>query len=739
MVDRIPTYLIGPSPAFTAVGQLSPTDRLAGLVNESDLVNNSVIAKSDSGIVAPVALTPNTFLGNTGDGIAAVDSAILNSFVFDAFAATTKGEILVYDGSSFVLQAPGADDTVLAYDATTATGLKSVTVTAATGGGAGALNDLTDAAVTTPADLDFLIYDNGSASFVNSPLALEDAVNVDTDTVVEGDLLVYRSGIWTSEGLALGNDNLGDHTATENLKMANFAIESALELEFTSILDIFSQKWLISEDSDRLTWAYRPTAVTAAVEKLSYDSAVDTFQFSAYANIRDDSGTELPVNFLYTGAAGDVYSAPITELAIPTLIGAMSDVNNAAPGNGQVLAWNATSSLWEPSTVTGAAGVVNLDDLADVAVPSPSTNDYLRWSGTAWVAATLSFPAYVDELSELIDVTITAPAANEVLTYNGSGWVNQALTVPDVIADLSDVSATAPAVNEVLKWTGTEWAPAPDTDTTLINIEDLANVTTAGVLPGWILKWSGTDFAAVPDTASALLSIGDLPDVTLTATTANDYLSFDGTDFVNTPFPTVPAVLNDLTDVDAAAPTTTHVLTWTGAEWEPQPAGGVDVLNDLSDTAVAGAALGDFLYFNGTTWVNQSITLPTVLSDLTDADTTGAVDGDILEYSSGTWVVGDRIDRVEFLSAATTLESNKTYVLRAGAFDVTLPDVVGGRQDGDQVTLITEVGTWSTSTHNVVTTDTATLFNSQTVPFAYNASTLHLTYDATNDNWIGAI
>jgi hypothetical protein len=30
-----------------------------------------------------------------------------------------------------------------------------------------------------------------------------------------------------------------------------------------------------------------------------------------------------------------------------------------------------------------------LDNLSDVTVPTPSTNDYLKWNGTAWVNAAL--------------------------------------------------------------------------------------------------------------------------------------------------------------------------------------------------------------------------------------------------------------------------------------------------------------------------------------------------------------
>lgn len=63
--------------------------------------------------------------------------------------------------------------------------------------------------------------------------------------------------------------------------------------------------------------------------------------------------------------------------------------------------------------------------------------------------------------------------------------------------------------------------------------------------------------------------------------------------------------LDDISDVNASAPTDGDVLTWdsTPGEWKPvAPSGGSLALDDLTDVATSGAATDDVLTYNGSSW-----------------------------------------------------------------------------------------------------------------------------------------
>jgi hypothetical protein len=61
-------------------------------------------------------------------------------------------------------------------------------------------------------------------------------------------------------------------------------------------------------------------------------------------------------------------------------------------------------------------------------------------------------------LNDLFDVNITSPATNQFITYNGSYWINSNLGSIDLHSDV-DTTTTPPSLNEVLKWDGGDWIP----------------------------------------------------------------------------------------------------------------------------------------------------------------------------------------------------------------------------------------------------------------------------------------
>lgn len=90
--------------------------------------------------------------------------------------------------------------------------------------------------------------------------------------------------------------------------------------------------------------------------------------------------------------------------------------------DGQVLVWNGTTNLWDPTTVAIGGGSSTLDGLTDVTVAGAIPGDYLSYNGSEWV--NVSIPSIPQYISDLDDVSPTAASDGYVLTWNSvaSQW-----------------------------------------------------------------------------------------------------------------------------------------------------------------------------------------------------------------------------------------------------------------------------------------------------------------------------
>ncbi|AZI37078.1 hypothetical protein NT2_01_04630 [Caenibius tardaugens NBRC 16725] len=102
--------------------------------------------------------------------------------------------------------------------------------------------------------------------------------------------------------------------------------------------------------------ADRPTTPDAATGTLSLYFSTDTEDLS-----------------FYDWNDGAWQSVGSGALALDDL----TDVDAAAPTDGDVLTWNNTAGAWEPAAPT--VGATELDDLTDVDAAAPSDGDYLKW------------------------------------------------------------------------------------------------------------------------------------------------------------------------------------------------------------------------------------------------------------------------------------------------------------------------------------------------------------------------
>jgi hypothetical protein len=121
-----------------------------------------------------------------------------------------------------------------------------------------------------------------------------------------------------------------------------------------------------------------------------------------------------------------------------------------------------------------AGSISSLNDVGNVSVPSPQTDNYLKWNVNTneWVAQTIL-------LADLLDVVIdeNTLADGQVIAYdsNEEEWVN--VTIPagaTVLNDLNDVNAPSPTDGQALIWdnTSSRWINGDAGATTFLELTD---------------------------------------------------------------------------------------------------------------------------------------------------------------------------------------------------------------------------------------------------------------------------
>ncbi len=194
------------------------------------------------------------------------------------------------------------------------------------------------------------------------------------------------------------------------------------------------------------------------------------------------------------------------------------------------------------------------------------TNVLYFYNGAAWAAVTAGG---VGALNDLTDVTITGPITDEVLVYNGTTFVNGALPVHSI--DYHDDVVTAGAVSgQFLKYNGVAWVPA--TATTPTQLSDLSDIDTTGVTNGNVLVYNSGSLQWEPSAPANPNVLSDLTDVDTAVPTDGQVLTWDNANSWWEPqTPATPTTtMGGLTNVNANAdtPTVFDVLYWDGSQWD---------------------------------------------------------------------------------------------------------------------------------------------------------------------------
>ena len=340
-------------------------------------------------------------------------------------------------------------------------------------------------------------------------------------------------------------------------------------------------------------------------------------------------------------------------------LGDLGDVDTTGSNNLKVLKYNGSSGNWVPDTIafselavrpttlagygitdaytqTYIDGIVYDDSDVDahLNISSAGTNSVLLWNGTDYTWSTSSSSVALS-LGQLSDVSLATLSTNEYLKYDGSAWVDSVidwthiankptiLTTADLYTD-GDVDThlnrSSAGTNQVLTWNGSDYAwTTPSTGNSNVqDLDDLNDVTISTPTTGEVLRYDGTRFR------DASLNFGDLG---TTPTTLSGYgiaNAYTKTEVDNA----IAAVsgstkLTDLQDVYAAPATGGEMLYYNGTanEWQVQD----NTLNNHNDVSLSGVNNGHVLKYSSTStaWVNDAFTL----SDLSNMRNTG--DGDV--------------------------------------------------------------------------------------------------------------
>lgn len=272
-------------------------------------------------------------------------------------------------------------------------------------------------------------------------------------------------------------------------------------------------------------------------------------------------------------------------------LGDLGNVSVESPTDGHVLKWNNTAQQWQASAdLQGSGGSGSGIALTDLSV-TPATaasGGSLTYNNTTGVftfaPADLSGLATSTEvgaldLNSLTDVNFSNPTANQVLKYNNSTlkWElgNDNDTNYSIMGAGNSYAAglvlagSATHGNAFLRKDGL-WGT--------IAIGDLSNVSTIAPSVGQVLKWNGTEWAPSTDLTASSGSGIALTDLSVSVASAGTSdLSYDNTTGVFTFTPpdlsglastsSVPTNLQDLADVDSGTPSNGQIIKWDGDSW----------------------------------------------------------------------------------------------------------------------------------------------------------------------------
>lgn len=205
------------------------------------------------------------------------------------------------------------------------------------------------------------------------------------------------------------------------------------------------------------------------------------------------------------------------------------------------------------------------------------------------------------------------------------------------------------------------------------------NATLGGVKVGDTLQIN-----ASTGVLSLNASLDNLTDVTITAPVLNNQvIKFDGNKWINSTIPTVPSLLDDLTDVVISSPANNQVLKYNGTEWinAAAPAGATN-LDGLTDVTLTSSTNGQVLKYNGAQWVNAQA-FDQILNTTNQVEFVTTTADEFILGGSGTPTLESETDI--YLSAVGKVKIITKSPFKLASMTTAERDALTGVENGDMI------------------------------------------------------
>ena len=264
---------------------------------------------------------------------------------------------------------------------------------------------------------------------------------------------------------------------------------------------------------------------------------------------------------------------------------------------------------------TTAMGSVALDDIGNVAVPSPTSGDFLKWNGTNWVNDSIDLGTdttgnYVQSLVAGTGITLTGATASEGGTPTIAVTAN---TYQPLDGDLTSIAGLTGTSGYLKKNAADTWVL--DTST-FVTTSDTGSVTSAMIVDGTIVN---ADISTTAGIGLSKLDSGTAGQVIIAnASGVPTYTTLSGDVTVNSSGVASIAANSVALGTDTTGNYMSDVSAGTGISVSHTPSEGSSAtvslnatLDNLSDVTAPTPSAEDFLKWNGTAWVNDAIDLGT--------------------------------------------------------------------------------------------------------------------------------
>jgi|LakMenE01Jun11ns_1017448.scaffolds.fasta_scaffold9956330_7 hypothetical protein len=326
---------------------------------------------------------------------------------------TTKGDLLVTDGTNLLRLGVGAEGYFLKASSSASAGVEWASIPTIN-----SLNDIGDVTINNVEEGDFLVYKNSASAWINETIHFITVSDTEpTDEIRVGDfwynsseleLYTYYSGSWIQvtltpefltveelDNVYIDNANAGDVLAFDGLDWYNDTVSNLFGSHIIALSgDVSGSVMFDGSASVNISTTLQPNSIALGVDTTG--------------NYVNDLTAGTGVTVTHTPGEG---SSP--TVAIGQAVGTSASVTFA----------NVTADL--VGDVTGNASTASALETARTISLAGDLSGSASFNGTTDITISASVVNSGVSLDEISDVVITSPLNHQSLTYNGTNWVNE--------------------------------------------------------------------------------------------------------------------------------------------------------------------------------------------------------------------------------------------------------------------------------------------------------------------------